>query len=186
MSMLPLKNSSSPTFQTAYGSKLSTAIMFPPGHGRTKQSHKAETDINNIMSRYQRTGTLDFVQKNAGRYGDTTGLEFQAAMDVVAKANSMFAELPSSLRSRFNNRPEEFLDFVQDDRNIEEARKLGLLKPEPAGATPPAAPRPGAAAAASHEHVEDATTQNRTPDGQFASGHEHKDVEPSMGSRPRK
>lgn len=115
--------------------------------GRTKQSFKAECDINSIVSRFLRTGILDFAQKNQPRYGDTTGCEYQSAMQTVATARSLFNDLPAALRSRFENEPAKFLDFVQDDRNREEALALGLLRP--AGASElPAAPAPQLGSAA--------------------------------------
>lgn len=114
------------------------------GKGRTKQSYKDECDINNIMARFVRTGVLEFTNKNQARYGDCTGLEYQEAVLKVAAAKSLFAELPSELRARFENEPGRLLEFIQNPRNREEARELGLLKPEEptseAQATPPAPP----------------------------------------------
>lgn len=98
--------------------------------GRTKQSFKDECDINTILKRFMRTGVIDFANKNQARYGDSTGVEYQAAMCTVAAAKSLFNELPAHLRNRFENEPAKFLDFVQDDRNEAEARELGLLKPK--------------------------------------------------------
>lgn len=134
------------TFKTAYGPKLKVQVDTTVEPSRTKQSFKAECDINTIISRYLKTGTLDFANKNEPRYGDVTGIEYQQAAFKVAAAKSMFAELPAALRHRFDNEPAKFLDFVQDDRNIEEARELGLLKPKAeatvAVATPPAVTSP--------------------------------------------
>lgn len=118
-------------------------------YGRTKQAFKDECDINTIIKRFLRTGQLDLANKLEPRYGDCTGIEFQAACEKVAAAKSLFAELPAALRNRFDNEPAKFLDFVHDDRNIDEARELGLLKPKeaaaPVVATPPEpAPAPAA------------------------------------------
>lgn len=136
-------------FITPYGPKLKTSIDFTlDGDGRTKQSFKAESDINHIMARYAKTGVLEFVNQHAAQYGDCTGIEFEAGMRTIAAAKSMFADLPAELRNRFENDPGRFLDFVNDDRNREEARELGLLRPEPVQATPPATPPQQAAPAA--------------------------------------
>lgn len=117
----------------AYSPKLRVQTDCSTG-GRTKQSFKDECDINNIMARFKRTGVLDFAAKNEPRYGDCTGVDFAAAMNLVANANSMFQELPSHIRARFENDPYQFLNFVHDDRNMEEARELGLLStPVPQG-----------------------------------------------------
>lgn len=98
--------------------------------GRTKQSFKAECDINTILQRFLRTGVMDFANQNQARYGDCTGIEYQKAMCTVAAAKSLFNELPAHLRNRFENEPAQFLDFVQDEKNREEAAAMGLLKPE--------------------------------------------------------
>lgn len=116
---------------------------------RTKQAFKAECDINNIISRFLKTGVLDFANKNQARYGDVTGLEYQDAMFKVAAARSLFNQLPAAIRDRFENEPAKFLDFVQDDKNREEAAALGLLKPVAASAEAPATP-PATTATASN------------------------------------
>lgn len=125
-------------FITAYGPKERVSLSFPPDEGRTKQSFKDECDINQIMSRYQKTGILEFVAKHAAQYGDCTGIDYQEGMQILTQAKSMFAELPSSIRTQFHNDPGEFLDFVNDPENRAEMREMGLLKPEPEVATPPA------------------------------------------------
>lgn len=133
-------------FFTAYGARNRIQTTFT-GLGRTKQSFKAESDINTIMARYKQTGLIEFQQKHPARFGDCIGLDFEGGMQTVAKAKALFAALPAALRLRFNNDPGELLDFVQDRRNKEEAQALGLLKPqEPVGdvqkpdRTPPSAP----------------------------------------------
>lgn len=133
--------------------KLST-----PEETRTKQSHKDECDINNIMARYRRTGLIEAVNRNQPRYADVTGLEFRTAMEMVAQAQQLFEDMPSGVRKRFGNDPAAFLDFVNDPENRPEAVRLGLLKadspsvpeePAPApvgGGAPPAPQAPGSAA----------------------------------------
>lgn len=130
---------------SAYGNKQKIQKYFN-GTGRTKQSFKAECDINQILARYLKTGVLEHLQKHEARYGDVTGIEYQSAMQLVAGAQTMFNELPSRIRDRFNNDPSEFLAFVSDKNNIEEARELGLASPQPpetSGDIPqPIPPRP--------------------------------------------
>lgn len=128
--------------KTAYGPKIKISQSFST-QGRTKQSFKAECDINNIMARFLKTGLLDFVQKNEPRYLDTTGFDYQSAQFKVAGAKSMFMELPAALRARFDNEPANFLYFMADERNREEAQQLGLLKPVQAAVAAAAAqPQP--------------------------------------------
>lgn len=98
--------------------------------GRTKQSMRDECDINKILARYQKTGVVQHVAKHQGEYGFATSADFHESMEVVLKAQTMFDELPAKVRLKFHNSPAEFLEFVQDSKNLEEMRKLGLAKPE--------------------------------------------------------
>lgn len=133
-------------FRHAYSGQLKSQICFL-AQGRTKQEFKDESDINVIMSRYLKTGMLDYVTKHQPQYLDVTSVDFQNAMDVIAKSKSMFQDLPAALRSRFENDAAKFLDFVHDAENIEEMHELGLLradykKPEPQPTPTPPAPTP--------------------------------------------
>lgn len=93
---------------------------------RTKQSMKAECDINNILAKYQKTGAVSHLAKHGGSYGFAPALDFHSAVNLVQRAQGMFDDLPASLRRRFNNDPGEFLAFIQDPANTPEAIKLGL------------------------------------------------------------
>jgi len=109
--------------------------------GKTKQSHKDECDVNRIMARYMQTGVIDFVNKHAPQYGDVTARDYTSAMNQVAAAQSMFYDLPSAIRNRFENNPALLLDFVQNPANKAEAHALGLMRPDydpnpPAQSTP--------------------------------------------------
>lgn len=82
------------------------------------------------MAKYQRTGLIDFVNRRQAHYSDVRGADFQQALNVVANAQELFSELPSSWRKRFDNDPAVFLEFVNNPDNRQEALKLGLIKPE--------------------------------------------------------
>ncbi len=114
------------TIRSAYGPKQRQQIKFA-SQGRTKQAMQAECDINNIMAKYQKTGVIDFVNKHQPQYGDASGVDFQSAMQTVKRAEAMFADLPSTVRKRFNNNPSELLQFCENPENRQEAIKLGLL-----------------------------------------------------------
>jgi len=98
------------------------------GPGLTKSDMKQESDINFIMSKYQKTGLVSFVNENQAEYMEAPEMDFHEAMEYLAKSNELFGEMPSSLRKRFNNDPGEFLDFVHDENNADEMVKLGLAK----------------------------------------------------------
>lgn len=110
-------------------------ITFDPESGRTKQSHKDECDVNQIMARFQLTGAMTHFNKHQAHYEDMTGFDYTDAMQQIALANSMFEELPSSLRNRFQHDPANFLNFVQDPANKSEMAELGLLNEETTKAT---------------------------------------------------
>ena len=119
-----------PDFKTGprsiFDSRRRVPMVFS-GPGRAKQAMKNETDINNIMKRYQTTGVVDFVNKQKGTYADVRNMDFDASMNSLVRAQNMFADLPSKIRKRFANSPAEFLDFMNDSANTDEAIALGLL-----------------------------------------------------------
>ncbi len=103
----------------------------PTGKTRTKQSFRDECDINNIMTKYQKTGAIAHVNEHQANYGFATGQDFASAMRTCVQAQEMFNALPSSIRTRFANDPAQFLDFVQDADNKKEGQELGLWPPDP-------------------------------------------------------
>jgi len=114
------------TVRSAYGKKKRYGDIGDLGESLTKQSFTEECNINNIMQKYQKTGAIDHVNKHEASYGFATSLDFQSALETVARGRTMFDELPSSIRSKFDNDPGKFLDFVQDEKNITEMQELGL------------------------------------------------------------
>lgn len=125
------------TIRSAYSPPVKVAFS-SSAPSMTKQSFKRECDINHIMSRFQKTGVIEFAKRFEPRYGDATGVDFRAAMQLIAEAKTMFQELPSSTRARFRNDPANFLEFVNNPANAAEARELGLLKPEEPAPVEPA------------------------------------------------
>lgn len=111
-----------------------------------QQSMKDECDINQILAKGQETGLIRHVRDNPGRYLDLPGeMDFQAALNLVHSAEQLFLSLPSSLRTRFQNNPAEYLAFCENPENEAEMRELGLLDPLPAtpeGPEPDAGPAP--------------------------------------------
>ena len=85
--------------------------------GRTKQSIKDETDVNRIIQKHTRMGTLSHLEQWGGQYGDLGDFDFQDAQNQLAKANSMFEQLPSAVRNKFSNDPERFFEYVNREEN---------------------------------------------------------------------
>ncbi|AXH73540.1 MAG: internal scaffolding protein [Microviridae sp.] len=116
-------------FRSAYGPRYRVPFTTPESElpfGRTKQSFKDECDINTILKKFQRTGLLEFVNDRQPQYGDVSAIDFQESMQTVARANEIFADLPSSIRKHFENSPEQFFSFIQDPSKHAEAVALGL------------------------------------------------------------
>lgn len=110
-------------------------VDFSQVDSRTKQSFRDECDINVLMRRYLSGGMLPPMANGAGRYGDfSSGVDYLDAQLLVKNAEAEFASLPAHIRDRFRNNPFELLEFVSQPENREEARKLGLLRPEAAAA----------------------------------------------------
>lgn len=99
------------------------------------QSQKDECDINRILQRYRETGYLTDPLHPGTRkpiFGDFTDIpDYQAALDLIAKADDAFMQLPAKIRDRFSNNPQEIFDFLNDEKNRDEAVKLGLIEPKP-------------------------------------------------------
>lgn len=91
------------------------------------QSQKEESDINTIVKRFGLTGTLP-ENIRMPQYGDFTGVKtYQECLNAVLEADKSFAALPAHIRERFYNSPEKFVDFCLDEKNRDEAEKLGLV-----------------------------------------------------------
>lgn len=94
----------------------------------TKQASREECDINNILSKYRRTGVVTHLAVRPGGYTHyNDSMDFKQALDLVIDAENDFASLPSDLRRRFNNDPYELLQFIDNNENYDEAVQLGLI-----------------------------------------------------------
>ena len=97
----------------------------------TQQQFKEEADINTIVERFLKSGVLP-TPVNMPQYVDYEGVfDFQSAMNVVRAADENFMRLDAKVRARFNNSPQEFLEFFANPDNTEEAVRLGLAIPKP-------------------------------------------------------
>lgn len=102
----------------------------------TKQSHKAECDIHNILKQYEKTGIITHVQSARPTYDDLpSDVDYQSAMNTLISAQAAFADLPSKVRSHFDNDPQNFLAAFTDPAQEQALRDFGLLVPVQAAAT---------------------------------------------------
>lgn len=115
-------------FKSSYQPTSRTSITFPE-MGKTKQAFKDECDVNTIMARYAATGELPNINALPPQYLDVTEMDFQYHQNFLIEAQNLFNQLPSSIRSRFENSPGQFLDFVSNPDNRPELTKMGLARP---------------------------------------------------------
>lgn len=120
-----------------------------PAARRVKQEFRDECDINNILKQYKLTGQIRHISEKAamGAYQDLPDpIDFQDAMNLVIASEESFATLPAHVRDRFGNDPVQFLEFMANPANQDEAIKLGLATDnrEPATAPPSSPPVPPA------------------------------------------
>lgn len=119
-----------PIFHTAYDPP--PQVEFVNSEPSLTQQHFAEEcDINNIVEKYLISGVLGDPLASPSvspMYGDYSSVEdFHYAQTIIAHATQAFDLLPAALRKRFNNDPAQLLSFLEDESNLEEAIKLGLV-----------------------------------------------------------
>lgn len=108
----------------------------------TQQQFKDEADINTIVDRFMKSGVLP-TPVNMPQYVDYEGVfDFQTAMNAVRQADENFMRMDAKIRARFNNSPQEFLQFFADPANTEEAIRLGLAVPQAVAETKVSAAEP--------------------------------------------
>jgi len=116
-------------------------ISFKDSPSRTKQSFKEEANINNIMHQYIQTGVMPSGRHQL-QFGDFTSPDQYAdLLNRVLEARQDFDTLPSDIRDRFANSPEQLIKFMSNPDNEAEAIKLGLIpdpNPDPAPVEPSA------------------------------------------------
>lgn len=115
-----------------------------------QQQFRDETDINTIVERFGITGQLP-TNVRMPQYGDFLEVvDFHTAQNAIRQAEESFMTLPANIRERFGHDPAAFVDFCSDDANLDEARKLGLVKTPPSKPSSPPAGGPPAEPSASN------------------------------------
>lgn len=100
-----------------------------PSDSETHQSFADACNINNIIRKYRTTGLVDHVNRYQGNYTDYSNpVDYQTALNTIIAADEVFMSLPSDIRSRFENDPGKFLNFVDDPKNADALVEMGLAK----------------------------------------------------------
>lgn len=115
---------------------------------KTIQSEKHSSDINNIMAKAYKTGTLP-VLMNRKEVEPLPGCQtYQDALNKVVHAQQEFERLPAEVRIKFDNDPANLLSAVEASEKNEGIKKelqmLGIV--EKSVAPPVPAEQSGAAA----------------------------------------
>jgi len=97
----------------------------------TQQQFKDDCDVNLILKKIMKGENVQFNQRK-GTYGDfSASPSYEQAMQTVIDANDTFMSLPSNIRTKFQNNPQNLLDYLNDKENLEDSYKLGLrVKPK--------------------------------------------------------
>ena len=99
---------------------------------RTKQAFAEECDINQIMLKYKNTGLLTHVNNAQAQYGDFSNVpDYHTALNQIQSAQDSFLALPAHIRAKFNNDPQDLIQYLNDETNYDDALKLGLINPRP-------------------------------------------------------
>jgi len=98
-----------------------------PDKTRTQQQFADDVNINKIMAKYKKTRQINHLNTRTGVYADITNIgSYEEAMQTIINADSAFLDLPSQIRARFGNNPQQLINFLSDNSNDDEAIKLGL------------------------------------------------------------
>lgn len=108
-----------------------------PMPSMAKQEFQNECDINNVVKQFKPHHMQQLLAMNlaSGAYADLPdSYDYQESLHLVQEAERQFFTVPAKVRDRFGQDPAQFLAFINNPANLEEARALGLAKPAP---TPP-------------------------------------------------
>nr|QJB19185.1 MAG: internal scaffolding protein [Microvirus sp.] len=106
---------------------------------RAQQHLANEVDINTIVGRFLKTGTMPQIPMPP-RYEDwDDAFDFQSSMNLIAAGKASFAALPAEVRDAFHNDPARFIntidhwsqepDQAKREKNLETMRALNLAVP---------------------------------------------------------
>lgn len=112
---------------------------------KTQQNFQDECDINKIIERFTKTGTLPQIVSGF-EFADVSDVpSYQEALNYLNEAQAQFMELPAKIRKEFDNDPGQLLSFLENPNNYERAIELGLVERqhEPVGDTPKVSPEGG-------------------------------------------
>lgn len=102
-------------------------IDIDPSEDQTQQHFERETNINSIVSRYQKTGVLPTALIREVQFGEV-GPDLISSLNKIKAAKEQFQLLPAKIREEFKNDPDVFMRFLADPHNYEKAKSLGIVE----------------------------------------------------------
>lgn len=108
----------------------------------TKTDTGVETDINAIVSKFQRTGRFDHLNPMQPRYGDFSAVtDLQTAMLTVDQAWLEFEALPPSVRNAAHGDPKRLLSMLTTEEGCRALEAAGLEFATPQAPSVPSSPQ---------------------------------------------
>lgn len=99
---------------------------------KTQQHFADSVNVNNIMKKYHNNlNNVPAPIAAAGVYGDfSKAKSYQEMLNAINQSEESFGQLPSELRTRFENNPNNLIKYLDDPKNLEESYTLNLrVKP---------------------------------------------------------
>lgn len=102
------------------------------GKSMTKSEYASELDRNKIMEKYKNFGVMPHELADKGYYADVSEIgDYFESKTTVKDAERAFLTIPARIRKEFNNDPGKLMDFLNDPKNEDKARELGILNKKP-------------------------------------------------------
>lgn len=104
---------------------------------RTRQEFKDECDINILMAHYERNAVMPPQNGKTPQYFDASNVpDFRESLDIAREAQEAFMRVPAHVRKELDNDVYKFVEYAQDEKNIDQLRKWGLAEPLPEAPVP--------------------------------------------------
>lgn len=102
------------------------SISFKGTTSKVQPQFAEESDINNIMRKYAKTGIFPDATRQAQYLDISEGVNFTEMQNKVLEMNRLFNDLPSEVRHELRT-PEEFYNSFQSKTGIARLEALGIL-----------------------------------------------------------
>lgn len=122
-------------FRTIYDEERPSPGLLCEDETLTLQYQVSETSIERLVTlANQNPAYLNAfnsgLEDREPQYGECPSpIDYQDALEIIARGEEAFEQLPPHVRVKFSN-PVEFLRWLEDPANYDEADKLGLLDSE--------------------------------------------------------